>query len=240
VGSIGKVDIGADGAIAQLIICRSTRFHRRIPISSQDREGTRPHDSSNRQFATAPIRRPGTRQRHATRSRPPSGARSASCRQASPADMPAGTVAAGAVRYSACRGVHTCNAVPDITDVAAGCSTDLVSALSGAECGAWCTASSRSGFRTSSSPTGSWPSSTERSFRRWLVVRRLPAQRSTDRGGLGSDADGASCHDPRRLGLGNGTAAALPTLGKVSSRQGESCWGDASHRYGGKGKTSGT
>ena len=53
-----------------------------------------------------------------------------------------------------------------------------------------------------------------------LVVRRLPAQRSTDRGRLGSDADGPSCHDPRRLGLGNGTAAALPTLGKAPSTAG--------------------
>ena len=41
------------------------------------------------------IRRSGTRPLHATPCRPPSGVRSASCQQGSPADMPAGTVAAG-------------------------------------------------------------------------------------------------------------------------------------------------
>jgi len=33
-GSIGQVDIGADGAITRLIICRLTRFHRHCPIAS--------------------------------------------------------------------------------------------------------------------------------------------------------------------------------------------------------------
>src|SRR5262245_25901813 len=36
-GSIGRVAIGADGAIARLIICRLTRFHRRSPHSICER-----------------------------------------------------------------------------------------------------------------------------------------------------------------------------------------------------------
>src|SRR5215468_1403793 len=49
------------------------------------------------------------------------------------------------------------------------------------------------------------------------LVRSLSAQRSADRGGLGSDANSTSPHDPWCLGLGDCVAAAPSPLEQAAS-----------------------